>query len=199
MPFVGARMSNIFSSLLAGRGFRGPRLRDFTDACGLGSQKTIVGKTFNTVDVGSVPGTGVGTGTGLFNIPLSVVANGIISVCAGFGFRGPLLPAIAQDYASSLVNESGKTTLSSTHSPVFLGTGTVVPGSIPVVDVEWGNNIFSIAQSRGFIGPRWSQFAFALGVGSVRGYKTATGTVAIVGSPSGIPVGGGGTGVGVLS
>ena len=199
MPFVGPSMSSALVGALAGKGFTGSRLRDFADAASIGSQSSIVGKTFTTQDIGTVPGVGTGVGTGL-SIPPSLVSNTMLASATSKGFKGSRLPDVCQAFAQALVSEASKISLSSNHSPVFQGTGTVVPSSIPVNESEWGGNINSQGVSRQFVGQRWSDLAQAMAKGGVAGFGVSQGSVTITGSPTSSTTSPGtGSGSGVIS
>lgn len=185
---------------LSARGYTGPKLMDFTDAIAGGSVTHVVGKPFATVDSGTTPGSGVGTGVGITGIvPATVAAAILAAATAGFGQAGPDLPNICDDISQSLFAQMGLAALSSTHTPVYLGTGIITPGSIPVVGAVWGTQVQAEGSGVGFIGDKWPAFADAIGSGCATGFATATGAVAITGSPTGPPVPGSGAGVGVIS
>lgn len=194
-----SRMASDMYARARGMNFRGPRLMDFCIVISHGSLDSIIGKVFATVDVGVVPGTGAGIGTGLTAVSISTVQNSVVSRARNLRFKGPRLEDTALFYAQALVQELTHTTLTSAHSPVFAGAGTVVPGSIPVAVPEWNNKIFNYGRALRFIGPYWHNWCDALATGGVQGFTTATGAVVISGSPSGDPSGGGGSGAGVLS
>ncbi len=189
--------SALFSDL-SGKGFAGSRLMDFTDAVANGSVLHIVGKSFDTTDVGTVPGDGIGTGTGITGIISATVASAIFTTASGsFGSFGTRLQDVADSVADILVAQMLTALLTSAHNPVFDGTGTVDIGSIAVVGSAWGSAIQTAAPT--FLGSEWPNFSNAIGVGCAAGFATATGLVTITGSPSGAPVPGNGTGTGTLS
>lgn len=198
MAIVGSTWSAALFGALNSMGFTGSRLMEFTDAVGNGSQAHVVGKTFATVDVGTIPGAGVGVGTGVVSINDPLVSTTIFSTALGtFGQFGNRLQDTCDAIAATLVGQMANADLNSTHSPVFAGSGTIVPGSIPVVGPAWGAAIQAAAPA--FIGSQWGNYANAIGVGCAAGFATATGTVTISGSPAGTPSGGGGSGSGVIS
>ena len=203
MPIVGSAWSSQLYGTLSGMSMNGSRLHDFTDAVGNGSQSHVVGKSFDTIDTGLTIGSGSGTGIGITAIPPSLVASQIYSTAvAAFGQAGSRLNDICQAIASTLVSQMALATLTSTHTPVFLGSGIVTPGSIPVVGSGWGSAIQSASS---FAGSRWPDFSHAIGVGCAAGFDTATGMVTITGAWSGAPplppggTPGAGTGSGTLS
>ena len=194
----GSNWSTTLLASLGGKGFVGTRLSDFTDAVGNGGQSHVVGKPFTTTDVGTVPGTGAGTGTGIVGMVAAAISSLIFAAAsASFGQFGTRLMDVTDSIADACLSEMALATLTSTHSPVFAGTGTVDVGSIPVVAAGWGTAIFAAAPS--FLGTQWNNFAQALGEQATNVLAAGTGTVTIAGSPSGDPSGGAGTGVGVIS
>lgn len=194
-----SRMAANMFGILRGKGFKGPRLMDYCLAISEGSVMSIAGKSFATADVGTIPGAGVGTGTGLTAIQQGTVQGTTVSTAQGTKFKGPKLVDVADAFGQALIAECSQATLSSTHAPVFAGAGNIIPGSIPVVDAEWSGNIFNQGKAKRFIGPEWMNWCKALAAGGVAGFATATGVVAIAGAPAGIPVPGAGSGVGVIS
>lgn len=189
MAFVGSRMSNTLYGLLSARGFRGRRLKDFTDSCSLGSEQSVVGKQFTTTDTGLIEGNGTGVGMSIF-VPESLIANTAYATLLGFGFRGTRLFEICQDFATALTQEALFHILNSTHTPfaVFNGVGVVDLGSITVIDPEWGNNITNTGFGFRFFGRRWPELAQGLARGGFTGYKQGMGTVAITGIFTGGPL-----------
>lgn len=171
--------------------FKGPRFFDYCTVVSQGSVMAIVGKAYATTDVGLIqtvasPGIGAGTGTGLIAVLVNTVRDTTVNTAKGFGFKGPRLVDTAQIFAEALVQEITNTTLISTHTPVYLGVGTVTPASIPVIMPEWKGNIQSLGAAIRFKGPKWPQWCESLATGGVQGFLTATGTVNIVGSYTGL-------------
>lgn len=196
MPLVSAAWSTQLYGILQGMGFMGSKLLDFTDAVAQGSVGHVVGKAFVTVDTGTVPGTGAGVGVGLSGF--SPISSAIYAFAvASFGQAGSKLQDLCDAIGQAHNAQLALAALVSTHSPVFVGSGTVVPGSIPVVGTGWGSQVQAAAP--GFVGSQWANFAQAIGKGCAAGYPTATGTVVISGSPSGVPVPGAGSGAGTIS
>lgn len=173
-------MAGTLLSTLGSFGYSGPDLPNFTQAVGMGSQASVVGKAFATVDAGVVPGVGQGTGTGLVGFVPGSVSGLIISLAtSAFGGAGPDLATVALAIEQALISESLNASLSSNHAPVFLGVGTVTPGSVSVVGSEWGSNVNAQGVSRGFLGSDWAGMADAIGQGCAGGFSTVTGTVTI--------------------
>jgi hypothetical protein len=191
--------ASTLQGILSGKECSGPSLPDLCKAIGTGSVMHLAGKTFQTIDVGTTVGAGVGTGAGLSGVVPDTVAMTIASTAKGL-FKtdgGPKLQDICDAIAQCLVQQLATITLTSAHAPVFVGAGTVVPGSIPVVGEAWGS---AIAGACSFNGPQWPNFAKAIGMGCAAGLATATGAVVILGSPAiPVPVPGAGAGTGALS
>lgn len=178
----------------------GSRLHDFTDAVGPGSATHVIGKPFTTLDVGTVPGNGVGTGVGIIGFAPSQIASLIFSFCQSAGFLGSKLQDVCDACGQAASAELALASLSSIDAPVFLGVGNIVPGSIGVDGSAWGSSIQSIGSGENFVGSKWPDFAQALGKGhALPVQSTGTGILAITGSPSGVPVPGSGSGTGVIS
>lgn len=198
MSLVGLTWSATLQATLAGVGMLGDKLPDFCNAVGNGSVNHVVGKQFTTTDVGSTPGSGNGSGTGINGLVQSNISNSIYAKCVStFGQFGSKLQDFCDAVASACISEMAKATLSSTHSPVFLGSGVVDIGSIAVVGADWGLAIESAAPS--FLGSQWPNMAKAMGEGQADEIlASGTGTVTISGS-GGTPVPGVGTGTGNIS
>lgn len=192
---AGQDWSNALTAAFQAAGFQGQNLSDFSDAVGMGSVEYLETVTYETADVGLVAGSGAGTGVGLTGIPPSVVALSIFDAgVERFGQAGESLLDLADIIASVLVEELDQVMLSSTHSPVHAGVGTIVIGSFSAVGADWGLGIEEQAPS--FQGQHWGDFAESIGIGCTEGIQLATGTVAISGAGTGFP--GAGTGAGTL-
>jgi hypothetical protein len=181
-------------------GMTGPDLSKFTDAVGEGSVMALSGKPFDTKDDGTVPGVGVGNGTGLKSVAVGTVSTTIFSIASGgFGGAGPDLLKVALAVETTLVTELANAKLLSGHPTVFLGTGIIVPGSVKVVGPEWGSFIGAAGFLKSFLGISWPILALAIGNGCAAGFTTVTGEVTITGSATGPTTGGTGVGTGVIS
>lgn len=205
MAIVGAAWGSDLMGRLSGIGFNGSKLSILTDVVGNGSALHVIGKPFSTVDVGSIPGIGVGVGVGVSGLSASAISSDIFSNCVStFGQSGAKLKDFCDAMAASCVAQMALATLTSNHTPVFLGSGTVTVGSIGVVPAGWGSSIAGLGSAAGFVGSQWTNWANAIGKGHANGVKnTGTGTVTIAGSFTGsIPPGplpGAGSGSGVIS
>lgn len=186
---VGADWSTDLYGRLTTLGLIGTRLMDFTDAVGKGSVNHVVGKPFVTTDTGLTIGAGVGTGVGLSGFAAPDIATSIFTLAFGaFGYFGIRLQDICDAIGQSCVAQMALATLTSTHTPVFLGVGIVNPGSVGVTQSGWGSSVQSEGNDVGFIGSRWPDFASAIGAGQgIHVGADATGSVAITGVWSGLP------------
>ena len=201
MPLVGSSWSSTLQGILAGKGFTGSRLSDFTDAIGNGSVNYLIGKGFTTSDVGTTPGAGAGIGTGISGFSVGSISSNIYAKAVSyFGTSGSKLLDICDSLETTFISEMANATLTSTHAPVYLGSGVVDIGSIAVVGSAWGSSIESEGSGSGFIGNKWPDFALAIGEGQAEEtVNQGTGTVTITGGGTPPPVPGTGTGSGVLS
>lgn len=202
MALSGSGWSAALYASLSGKGFVGSRLMDFTDAVGIGSVNHVVGKPFATTDTGTVPGNGVGSGTGVTGLSSAAISSAVFSLAVGFfGQAGSRLQDICDSIGDTCVAQMALATLTSTHTPVFAGTGVINVGSIGVVPSGWSGSVNSEGAGNGFIGSQWPNFATAIGQGQAsQVLATGTGTVTITGSPtSPTPVPGSGSGSGVIT
>ena len=182
------------------RGFSGTKLADFTAAIGGGSASSVIGASFTTVDAGSITGPGVGVGTGILTLVATRLRDAIVSALTNrFGSAGDKLLDTAEAVADTLVSQMGSVTLSSTHTPVAVGVGTLVVGSIGVVASAWDTAMKSLGDGSGFVGDNWPDITEILAdecVNEILGF--GTGSVVISGTPvPGVP--GAGVGAGTLS
>lgn len=205
MPLIGAAWGSDLMGRLSGAGFVGSKLSVLTNAVGNGSVLHVVGKSFATVDVGLIPGIGVGVGVGVTALSASAISAEIFSECVStFGQSGSKLKDFCDAMAASCVAQMALATLTSNHTPVFSGAGTVTVGSIGVVPAGWGSSIQGLGAAAGLVGSQWANWATAIGKGHGNGVKnTGTGTVTIAGSFTGSvppgPLPGGGSGSGIIS
>lgn len=202
---VGAAWAADLMGKLSAKGFSGSYLSVLTNVVGNGSALHVIGKPFVTQDVGLIPGVGVGVGVGITGLSASTISDEIFSNCVStFGQSGPKLKDFCDAMAQSCVAQMALATLTSTHTPVFAGSGTVVNGSIGVVPALWGSSIAGLGTAAGFVGPQWSNWANAIGKGHANGViNTGAGTVTITGSFTGVvppgPLPGAGAGAGTIS
>lgn len=197
MALSASTLGSLIDSNLAGFGAIGSNKSIFSNAVAAGIVMTLVGKTFSTSDIGTIPGAGTGIGTGLTGLIAPTMASIAVAALPSTGTNAsPLMQAIMNAVVSHL---GSNTTLTSSHTPVFAGTGTVVIGSIPVTISQMASNIDSQLSSAGAAGSNKTILSTAIATGVVSGIMLATGTVTITGSPGGTPSGGAGSGTGVIS
>lgn len=207
MALSGPALSGLIQAQLASKGFTGVQLTPFSNALGNGIVTATTGiLMFTTADTGTIPGTGSGSGTGVLGLNMMNISS--LAFSTGQGFWSPQQnngPGIKwQDLCDAVATAvvthfTADATLTSTHSPVFAGTGLVTAYSgvsIPVMKAA----IVAAAP------PSWAAWkmpelaeAIATGVVTELLSHTPASTVTISGSPSGIPVPGAGTGSGVVT
>jgi len=196
MSLSASALGSLIDANLAGVGAIGANRTVFANAVAAGIVMTIVGKSFATVDTGTIPGAGTGSGTGLTGLISGTMITTAVGVLPTTGVNATLLMTAIMN---AVVTHMGSASLSSTHTPVFAGSGIITPGSIPVLAPELASNIDSQLSSAGANGSNRTILANAIAAGVAIGFVTATGTVTISGSPSGTPSPGGGSGTGVIS
>lgn len=211
MALSGAALSALIKTELQDIGFSGVELDNFSNALGNGIVDGSSGiLTFTTADVGNVPGNGVGSGTGVTGMVESSMAGVIFSTGQGFwsSFQnnGPgvkwqdLCDAVS---AAVVAHFSAAATLTSTHSPVFDGVGTVTVYAgvtIPVMKAA-----IEAAAPASWLSHRFPELAEAVATGVVTELTTHSpaDVVAISGTFTGStppgPVPGAGSGSGVVT
>lgn len=198
MPLSGSVLGNLIQTNLEGFGANGENLSAFCTAVGTGIVMSIVGQAFVTLDVGTVPGNGTGTGIGIIGLVSSGMESTALGAMSSQGSNAAnLMNAIMSAVVSHL---SSAATLMSIDTPVFLGTGTIVVGSITVVQSVMSANILSQLQSAGAMGSNLSNLCTAIGTGVTTGIlSSGSGILVITGSPSGVPIPGTGSGTGTIS
>ncbi len=199
---LGSAWSADLHGRLTALGMQGPKLQDFSDSVGNGSASHVVGKPFDTIDTGLTPGTGVGTGDGISGFTAPDVADAIFAAAVGFfGQAGPKLQDICDAVGQTCEAQMALAMLSSSHGPVFSGSGEITPGSVMIVPAGWGSSIEGEGSGVGFEGIKWPQFAEALGKQAGPILASGTGTVTISGSIVGPPppVPGAGSGSGTIA
>lgn len=183
MPMSGANMSNSMFSIASGYGWTGSNLKNMSDALSNGTINNMLGAPFQTTDTGTVIGPGVGTGVGLLGVIASVVSLAIFNAAvAKFGSAGDDLLDLTDAVAQAFVAEIALATLSSTHTPVFLGSGTIVPGSIVVIAAAIVAAIQLEGIGYGFLGDNWPDFAEVVGEELANSLAIATGNLVITGA-----------------
>lgn len=207
MALSGSALSGLIQAQLAGKGFTGVQLTPFANALGNGIVNGTTGLLmFTTADVGTIPGTGSGSGTGVIGLNMANIAN--LAFATGQGFwaadqnNGPgikwqdLCDAVA---TAVVAHFSSAATLTSTHAPVFSGVGTVVAYSGVTVPVMKAAIVAAAPGS--WAAWKMPELAEAIATGVVTELLShaPASTVTISGSPSGIPVPGAGSGSGVVT
>lgn len=196
MSLSASALGSLIDANLASAGAIGANRLVFANAVAAGIVMSIVGKSFATIDVGTIPGAGIGSGTGLTGLISGTMTTTAVGLLPTTGVNAmPMMNAIM----NAVVSHMSAASLASTHTPVFAGSGTIVPGSIPVLAPELASNIEAQLTSAGANGSNKAILSAAIAGGVAIGFITATGTVTISGSPAGIPVPGGGSGTGVIS
>lgn len=196
MSLSASALGSLIAANLTSAGALGSNKTAFANAVAAGIVMSVVGKTFSTIDTGTIPGAGIGSGTGLTGLISATMITTAVGMLPTTGANAtPLMTAIM----NAVVTHMAAASLASTHTPVFLGSGTIVPGSIPVLAPAMASNIDSQLTSAGANGSNKTILANAIAAGVAIGFLTATGSVVITGAPTGIPVPGAGTGTGVIS
>lgn len=201
MALSAATLGSLIDTNLQGEGANGSNRTVFANAVAAGIVMSIVGKAFATADVGLVPGIGVGSGTGVIGLSAPTMTTTAVNALPSTGVNAePMMRAIMMATVTHLADA----TLTSSHTPVFLGSGTIVIGSIPVMISEMSSNIDVQLLSAGANGSNRTILSTAIATGIVNEIIAAgTGTVTIAGTFTGSvppgPVPGAGAGTGVIT
>jgi len=183
VPILGPKIASSIQAAMTAAGNTGVNVPALALALGNGAAQTLVLKSFQTADTGTQPGVGIGTGIGIQGVSASLVSQSIqAAFLQEFGSLGPSIPGIAEAISQALEQELATATLTSNHSPCFVGQGTILPGSILITSSEWGST--TLAAGPTFLGSDWPRFANAVGRGCAQCFTTATGQVTITGSPT---------------
>lgn len=207
MALSGPGLSSELQAALSGIGWNGTKLTEFCDAIGNGIVLYTAGTlTFTTSDVGTVPGSGTGSGTGITG--MSDASMSSVMFTTGQGFWSSLQnngPGVEWSKFCDAVSQTvvahfaANATLTSTHSPVFAGSGTVVSYAGLAVPAMKSS---MVAQAPApWASARFPELAEAVATGvitEIQGHSPAD-SVVISGSPSGTPAGGSGSGSGVVT
>lgn len=182
-------------------GFTGTDMPNFADAVSNGTVPGLVGAPFTTSDTGTIPGAGTGTGTGVIGVIEGALSISLyLAFVSAFGSSGPNLPDLADAMAAGLVSELANATLTSTHGPVYVGSGTIAPGGITVAGATIASAITFAGVGFGFLGLSWPDAADVIGNEYANAITTfGSGVVTITGSPTGPTSPGVGVGAGTLS
>lgn len=182
---------------MASAGMAGANTPVLALAVSLGSSMSLLGKAFTTKDMGAGAGAGVGTGLGLI-LPAAMISNEVYSQAMSAGLAGDKLKPLCDAIGAGLEAELKLAMLTSTHTPVAIGSGQVDPTTIAVIPSEWVNNV--MMNGSAFAGQKWPDLAKAIGNGCSSAMSKASGVVTIVGvpAPPGPVPGTPGTGTGVI-
>lgn len=190
MPMAGPTFAAKLLTAFTSAGLIGISTPIYAQTIGNGAMLQILGKPFNTIDTGSTPGTGAGTGVGLTGIVGAVVSAQIQTEIVSFTGLPPTPDMIkmANAIGDGLEQEVALASLISTHSPVFAGTATIAPGSIGVVGASVGSSIETQGIGSGFVGKDWPGFAKAIGNGLGDSFALANAVITILITSSTPPV-----------
>jgi len=202
----GAALSSAIQSTLSA-GWSGTQLTNFCNAIGMGVVGALKGSlTFTTADVGTVPGTGIGSGSGIKGMNVSNISSLIYSTGNGawasqqrdgpgvewMNFCTKVATAINTHLMSTAI-------LTSTHTPVFAGVGTVLAYSGVTASAVKSSIIAAAPGS--WASTKFPDLANAVATGlmtELLGHSPID-TVTIVGSPTGSPSPGSGSGSGIVT
>jgi hypothetical protein len=199
MALVPSAFAQIIQTQLMAVGAQGSNMLPFCTAVATGIINSVKGKSFQTLDVGTVPGIGKGTGTGILGLmPNDMAQIGLAMAPSMAGSNAmPMMLAVmnaTQEYFAAAAS------LSSTDTPVFLGSGTMITGTLMVDMDDMTSNLKSAFTDAGAKGKNMPTVCMAISAGVTFGLLTmATGALVIVGTATGTPVPGGGSGMGEVS
>ena len=207
MALNGAGLASEIQSALTGLPWTGTELTVFCNAIGQGIVTNVSGTLlFTTSDTGQIPGSGAGVGVGITGLSPVNIADTIFNIGQGFWApfqnNGPgdqwriFCDTVAVPITSHF---AANATLTSTHAPVFAGSGTVTAYS-GITAAGMTGAITALAPP-GWQAARFPELAEAVATGVVTeilGHSPAD-TVVISGSPSGDPEPGSGSGAGVVT
>jgi hypothetical protein len=198
MGLSASTLASLIQTNLESFGAQGSNLSIFCTGIATGIVTSIVGQSFVTFDTGTVPGSGTGTGTGITGLSAPSMEATALGLMSSQGSNASaLMNAIMNGVVTHLSNAAS---LSSVDVPVFLGTGTIVVGSITVVATAMSANILSAMQAQGADGYNLSNLCTAIGTAVADNIlSSGTGTLVITGTPSGVPTPGTGSGTGTIS
>jgi len=187
MSMSGSNMSSIMEALGIGSGFAGSGWGDNCDAVGIGTIDALIGLAFTTTDNGNITGAGSGSGIGVLGVDSSALSNAILSAMAtAFGQAGPDLADYCDAAAQSLAAELALATLTSTHGPVYAGSGNIDVGSLMPVGTLISSGIFLEGVAAGLLGDSWADVADVIGpefADEISASGTGTVTITITSGP----------------
>lgn len=196
------------TELMAGLApWNGVQLMPFCTAIGVGVVKNLTENLkFTTADVGTVPGFGMGTATGIKGLNNALMAQ--LMFARGQGFwapfqnNGPGVEWLLFCQKCSLVVKThlmANALLSSKHPAVFAGSGKVTVYSGITIEAMSADIVSSGPPA--WAKERFPELATAVATGIVTEIlqHSPVDSVAIAGAPAGVPVGGAGAGQGTVS
>ena len=200
MVMVASAMESQMYATMLGNGLAGTSGPDFAGACADGCINGTIGAPFATTDTGTIPGTGAGTGVGVTGVVDAVLSAALTAgMLAKFGSIGTSTPIINDALAQAYVAQLAVATLTSTHAPVFVGSGIVNVGSIVVAAAVIESTILAAGISAGFLGTSWPDIASTVGTEIANALLLGTGSVTIAGAGTPPTSPGVGVGSGTLS
>ena len=138
-------------------GANGANAGKFANEIAAGIAMSIVGKSFQTIDIGAVPGIGAGTGVGITGMDYNAMTQKTLSVMKSqLKDQSRPLGTNAKKTADAImqatVQHLATATLMSVDTPVYAGAGQIVVGSIAVTESEMAQNIFNSISGKGRVG-----------------------------------------------
>ncbi len=190
-------LADLIEKNLSVYGNGGVNRKKFCLGVAKGVVMTIVGKPFVTQDIGTIPGPGVGNGTGIKALMYDNMTSKAMAIMPSKGVNAKkLYDAINMAVVDHLKQSA---TLKSTHAPVALGVGTLMHISSILIP-EMAKNIDDQLMANSAKGVNRKIFSLCCATGICTDIlQNSTGTVIIIGSPVGIPSPGAGVGAGVIS
>jgi hypothetical protein len=197
MALSGSALGALIDANLSSAGAIGANKTVFSNALGNGIVNHILGKGFVTADTGTTPGSGNGIGVGIVGLTSANMVTTAIGVMSSTGTNAiPMMQAIMD----AVVTHLATATLTSTHSPVVIGTGAITVGTITVTTPGMDGTISAALTGAGATGSNAPNLSLAIATGIVTEILAAgTGSVVITGPPPGTPVPGSGAGIGTIS
>lgn len=191
-------LANLIQTNLQNVGANGSNLSVFCNAVAAGIVLSIVGQTFNTLDVGFVTNPGTGNGIGITGLSDTAMSSMAINAMPSHGDNAmALMNSIMEATVSHL---SSAAVLSSTDTLVYSGTGNIILGTFSITLAVMKDNIMNQLLSVGANGSNLSVLCNAIATGIVNEIlSTGTGMVTITGVPPAFTVPGTNIGVGSIS
>jgi hypothetical protein len=206
MPLSGSGLTSELESALS-QYSSGTEFNVFCSALGNGIVNACSGIImFTTADVGTIPGIGVGAGTGITGLVAANIQSQMYNTGQGFWSpfqnNGPGVEwaNICSKVASTVkAHFAANATLTSNHTPVYVGVGTVV--SYTGVTISGMKAAIVAASPGSWASYRMPELAEAVATGVVTEIlsHSPTDTVTITGTPIGMPSPGTGSGSGVVT